>query len=72
MVMFPDFGLICLVKSKYVNTFGLANLANTIPAIHVELNTPIMLWIHMINIACGHSSFVALEPYLKRKFVDQS
>ena len=32
-------------------SFGLANFANTIPAIHVELKTPIILWIHMKTIA---------------------
>ena len=50
---------------KFKNTFGLASFANTIPAIHVELKTPMILWIHMTTIACGHSSLVALDPYLK-------
>ena len=46
---------------------GLESFANTIPTINACKITPVIDWMHITNIASGHSSVVCFEPYLRTK-----
>ena len=59
MLIYSIFNTVC---ERFL---GLANFANTIPAIHDDMTTPRTLCMLIKITASGHSSVVWREPYLK-------
>jgi hypothetical protein len=51
-------------RRVWVRFFGRESFANTMPTINACRITPVIDWMHIMNIASGHSSVVCFEPYL--------